>query len=292
MSVALRPRRHATFLPVLLVLSGVLLLLFSLDVLPAGAGWRLLEVSPLLLVMLGLQIVVDRLLTGSTAAAVSLAAVGLTGVLGLTYVVVGPTIGTGDYSRFTSSSPAVPGLDHATLQVDTAGSRVSVIFADTGSDLYRAQVDYAGSAPKFDYANGQLKLTSGNTFGVNWGGRPDAFRLTLSDRLPWAIRVNGAGTSTTVEMLAGRLRSFTIDGVGCDVQLAAGPPSGTVPVQLAGLGSKLTVTLPAGVQYRARADGLGTSVTGAAESSGWASTADRYDIFGDGLGIAIAVKTS
>ncbi len=290
MSAAIRPRRHhSVFLPVLLLLGGVLLLLYNLDFLPEGAGWRLLEISPLILVMLGLQVLIGRGVAGPHAGAAALAAVGIVGLLGLAYVALGPSLAAGTYTRFTSSSP-VAGVGGGTLTIDGAAAKVSIVVTDTGTDLYRAQVDYAGGAPKLTYQNGELHLSSANRVGIEWGGKEDRFLLTLSRAVPWTITINGAATTTRLDMIGGRLSSFMLNGVAADAELTLSEPSGTVPVEVSGVAAKLTVNVPAGVQYRARADGLVTTVSGKAESSGWAATADRYDVSGQGIATQVRVQ--
>jgi hypothetical protein len=290
MSVQVRHRSPSVFLPVLLLLGGALLLLLALDALPEGAGWRLLVISPLILVMLGLQIVIRRLLTGQAAVAMSLAAVGLVGLVGLAYVSLGPAVGTGSVTTFTSTSP-VAGVTSGTLRVDGTGSRISIIFSDIGADLYRARVGYSGTAPKLDYANGALRLSSSDQFLVGWGRSPDQYTLTLSKSVPWSIAIRGAGTTAAVELLGGQLRSFTFDGVGSNLELSLGSPSGTVPVEVSGVGAKLAFTVPAGAAYRAKAEGIGATVGGVRESNGWSTTTNRYDVIGRGVGLRIEART-
>lgn len=290
MTVEIKHRTPSAVGPVILVLAGALLLLFNLNALPEGAGWRLLLVSPLLLVMLGAQIVISRSVTSPVRTAVSLAVVGSIGLAGLAYVALGPGAGAAGYTTTSSSSP-VAGLASGTLRVNAAGSRTSVIFGDTGTDLYRARLSYAGPAPKVNYANGELQIDTANRFVLDWGRSADQYTLTLSNSVPWTIVVNGAGTTTSVEMLAGHLQSFTQNGVGSDVQLSLGSPTGTVPIEVTGLGTKLTFSVPAGVQYRVSNDGLATTVSGPAATSGWASTVDRYDVTGSGLGTRIEVQS-
>jgi hypothetical protein len=285
-SVEIKRHNPSVFVPVLLLLAGVLLLLLNLDALPQGAGWRLLLVSPLVLVMLGVQIVINRLFEGQGGTALSLAVVGVLGLLGVAFVALGPSTGAAATTTTTSSSPAA-GVPSGTLQIDAAGSRTSVIFGDTGSDLYRARLSYSGAAPKVNYAGGELRISTGSRFFIDWGRSPDQYTLTLNASVPWSIVVNGAGSTTSIEVLGGQLRAFTLNGAGSDARLSLGSPSGTVPIELSGVGSKLSFTVPAGVQYRARVEGIGAALTGVSESGDWNSTANRYDVVGKGVGIRL-----
>jgi hypothetical protein len=285
-SVEIKRHTPSVFVPVLLLLAGVLLLLLNLDALPEGAGWRLLLVSPLVLIMLGLQVVINRLLEGQIGTAVSLAVVGVIGLLGVAFVALGPSTGTASYTTTSSSSP-VAGLATGTLHIEGAGSRTSVIFGDTGSDLYRARLSYSGAAPQVNYGGGTLRITSESRFLIDWGRSPDQYTLTLSQSVPWSIAIDGAGTTTSIEVLGGRLQAVTLNGVGSDTQLSLGAPQGTVPIEFSGVGSSLTFTVPAGVEYRAATEGIGASLKGVPESPGWSSAADRYDIAGKGVGIRL-----
>src|SRR5579871_158394 len=77
MAVARRP--HYVF-PVLLIVGGAVLLLASAGAVSYDAGWRLLDLWPLILVAVGIQLVAWRLFSQPAASAIALTAIGLLAV--------------------------------------------------------------------------------------------------------------------------------------------------------------------------------------------------------------------
>jgi len=88
------------------------------------------------------------------------------------------------------------------------------------------------------------------------------------------------------------LRSVTIDAVGGKVAITAGVPDGMVAIKLSGIGTALDLTVPAGTEYRATADGLGASIAGTPQTPGWSSASNRYDISLNGIGAHASVASS
>lgn len=283
-------RRHPSYVfPVLLIVGGALLLLFTSGVMPEAAGWRLLMLWPLLLVMAGIQLVAGRLFEGQAAGAVALVAVGLVALGGMVYVVAGPVPQAGGSGTITSSSP-MTGVEAGSITVDAAGSRVNITTEGAGEQLYRANVSYSGSRPGLTYQSGSLHLTSGPVSGWAWGRGGEVFNVAVSPSVPWTVTVNGAGVTTHLDLTGGSLGSFTVNGVGATNDLRLSAPSGRVPISVAGVGATLTVTVPPGTQYRTTAEGVGTSAGGAGETPGWAAAGDRYDLSVSGVGSRISVQ--
>jgi hypothetical protein len=288
--IATRPQRPISYVfPLLLIAGGALLLLANTGMLPEGAGWRLLQLWPLLLVLIGTRLIVDRLFEGETARTVALAATGLVVVGGLVYVVAGPSLEGGTYQTATSSS-SLGAVSRGQVTIDGAGTRVEIT-GDAGSDqLYQASVDHAGPAPRISYAGGDLHISSGPTTGVVWNQRADTVRLSLNPAVPWTVVVNGAGVSVKLDLSAGRLQSFQLNGVGSKADLTLGPPDGQVPIRLAGVGTEATVSIPAGTQYRTTSEGVATTVGGSSQTPGWDGASDRYDMSASGVAARITLQ--
>ncbi len=283
-----QPRPRSYILPILLIVGGAVLLLANSGVLNEDAGWRLLALWPLILVMIGLQLVATRLFSGRAASAVALVAVALVALLGMAYVVGGPAAG-GTYTRFTSSA-ATAGATAGTLTIDAAGSRVQLTGADLGDQLYQANVDYAGQAPRVTYSAGDLRIASGPVNGLSWNRKADVIAVNVNASIPWTVVVNSAGVTVRMDLANGDLRSFTLNGVGSTADLSLGAPAGTVPITLNGVGTSATVGVPQGTEYRTSADGLATVVSGVRETAGFAAAADRYEIAAKGVGARLTVE--
>src|ERR1051326_1057780 len=187
------------------------------------------------------------------------------------------------HARFESSSP-VANITAGTIRIDDAAERVSISAADLGSALYRLNIDYAYGRPSFSDAGGNLHINRASNL-VNFWGRPrDVIELTVNQSIPWTVAIDGAGSTINLDLTAGKLLSFTVNGAGSSATLAAGAPHGVVTVSLSGIGSQLSVQLPPNTQYRATADGVGASVGGDAQTENWFAAQDRYDVSANGVG--------
>ena len=285
-------RRTTGFLlPAILILGGALILLANLGTLPQDAGWRILQLWPLILVAIGVELLVPHLVQGAAAIVLALALVLVIALGGFVYALAGPSMGSASYVRFQSTSP-VAGVREATLRIDDAADQVTITSRDLGDQLYQAKIDYVGSAPGFAYGNGDVTITRSSNFFNSWGRARDVIQLDLNQSVAWTVVMDGAGTTTRIDLSGGRLQSFHLNGAGCNVTLIAGAPHSAVTVAVDGVGIQLNVQVPAGTDYRITADGVGTSVDGVAQTSGWSAAADRYDISLNGVGAHAAVATS
>lgn len=186
-------------------------------------------------------------------------------------------------TRFQSDAP-MAGQSAGTITIDDAAALIKIAAADQDANLYRATIDYSGSAPRFSYAEGNINIERPSNV-VNMLGRPrDVIDLTVSPSVAWSIAINGAGSTITIDLASGQLTAFKFNGAGTSVTIAGGPPHGVVRVSMDGVGSGLTLNLPAGTPYRATADGVGASIVGDAETDGWSAAADRYEVIVNGVG--------
>src|SRR5690242_20744890 len=118
MITARRPY-HVVF-PVVLVVGGLLLLLANMGTLPEDAGWRLFELWPLILVLIGIELLVPHIVRGAAVPAITLLVVGAIAVGAFAYAIAGVGATTGSYTRFPSTSPAA-GRPQGTVPIRTAG---------------------------------------------------------------------------------------------------------------------------------------------------------------------------
>lgn len=281
-------RRPASLVfPLVLIVGGALLLLAAAGVLPADAGWRFLQLWPLLLIAIGVQLVVSRTLPVDTARLVALAVIGLLAVGALAYAAFGPALAGGTLRHATSSAPAA-GVTQGRLSLATAGTRVHITAAATGDDLYRADLGFSGPAPRVNSYGGTLSISEPP--GVRFGRTPvDDLRFTLSSAVPWQIDVAGAGVSGTAELTATPLTSFAMSGVGGNLRLGLGPARGHVPIAVSGVGNTVVLTVPPGTEYDITTSGLGNT-SGGRSTAGWSSATDRYDIAVSGIGSKVTVE--
>lgn len=188
------------------------------------------------------------------------------------------------HTRFESSGP-VGTMTAGTITVDDAAERLTITSADIGTSLYHLNLDYVYSAPDFSDAGGHLHINRSSNV-VNFWGRPrDVIDLTVNRSVLWTVVINGAGSTTSLDLSDGRLGSLTVSGAANNVALSAGAPHGVVAVSLSGVASALTLHLPTAAEYRATADGIGASVAGTIQTDGWSTAQDRYDVTINGVGV-------
>lgn len=284
-------RPYGLVFPLVLVIGGLLVLMANLGTLPADAGWRLFQLWPLLLVMLGVQLLVPHMFHGAAVPAVTLLLVGVIAVGGFAYALAGPSLTSGNYTRFESTSPAA-GITAGTVTIDTAGAQVTIRAGSVGDQLYQAKIDYTGSAPRFSYDAGQLHITTTPNNVFDWYQGQDVIDLTLNPSAAWTVNVNGAGSTVKLDFTEGNLHAFKLDGVGGNATIVAAQPEGAVSVNVNGVGTGVTLQVPAGTEYRVTTQGIGTSVDGTTQTSGWATAADRYDVTANGVGSHVKVQVT
>ncbi|HET7419169.1 MAG TPA: hypothetical protein VFL27_02180 [Candidatus Dormibacteraeota bacterium] len=289
--IAAERRPFPVLLPILLIAGGALTLLANLGTLPEDTGWRLLQLWPLLLVVLGIQILVPHLVRGPSVTVVTLVLAGTIAVGGFVYALAGPSTGTASYARLQSTAP-LAGESAATVRIDDAAERITITGRDIGSQLYQAKIDYDGSAPTVSHGDGAVRITRSSNFISSWGRARDVIDLTLNPSVAWTIVIDGAGTTATIDMSNARMQSFTLNGAGSNVTITAGSPQGVVRMSADGVGIQLTLRLPATAEYRVTADGIGTGVDGAPQTPGWTAAQDRYDVTVNGVGTHATVTAS
>src|SRR5579859_1747926 len=111
------------FWPGVLILFGILALLVNTNVIPSDRLYRLADLWPVLLVVLGLLILVRRTAMPAPAATVAAALIVLIALAGAAvYVAAGPPLGNGTLD----SSQPVGNLEHADLEVAVGGASITV----------------------------------------------------------------------------------------------------------------------------------------------------------------------
>lgn len=295
-----QPRRHL-LLPLLLISGGAIALLAEAGLLPSGTLERLIQLWPLLLVLLGVQIVVAYLLPGRTGLLTSVAVMTALIVMGVGFAAANP-IGSGPTSTFRTGTP-VAGLASGALQLDTAPATLHLVGRDLGDELYRAEVRHAiATAPAVEVAGGHVHLVTPRArlgFFQVPSTASDDVQLALSSRVPWVVAVHGAGLSGQADLTGLDLSGFTLKGAGARLDLRLGAePHGSVPVNLSGVGLDLTLKVPRETRVHALAEGLAMAVdaNGALSNevtwtgSGAGAESGRYEVRLEGVGSRVHLE--
>ena len=264
-----RRDRNIAF-PLLLVALGIVFMLLNAGYLRAIRWTDLVAVSPILLVLGGVDMLV-RPRSFLAAFVIEIAII----VATLAYIFSGVTL----MPVATSFESIVPraGVSEMTLTFNYGGGALAV--TGGGSDLVSVQSTREDVSQTVDQ--------SGAVASVVLSSKPDNVFMFGGDRR-WDVTLpSDVRTSATFNLGAGdfdldlssiRMTRATINGGACDLMVALPRPSGDVPIGISTGASSVELRIPAGVEYRVEDTGALHSVTGVKQSAGYATAADRLTI--------------
>ena len=301
------PRNRGLILPLILIGIGVVVLLANTGVLSQQAVGRLGDLWPLLLVILGLQLILNHTLPRRQATLIGLAVMAVIVIAAVAYATLAPATSVG--AQKVDASAQSGGLTAATLDLNYSAATVDVNAADLGDRLYQVHVDYpAGENPptiSLDHENGRLEIHESSSFSPFhlFGSNRRHIVLALTDRIPWTIQVGGGATNLSLDLRHLQLTKLEVSGGAnrMDAQLPAA--KGSVMLEVSGGLSNLTLRAPAETQWRIGVSGGANAVTingstrGALggdferQSPGYGTATNRYDIQISGGASHIDFKT-
>jgi len=285
-------RTRGLVFPLLLIGIGVVVLLVNTGVLSQDAVARFGDLWPLLLVILGLQLILNHTLPRQQATLIGLGATVLIVIAAVLYASLAPAAG----ARQADLSERLGGLSAATLDVNYNGATVDVQAGSLGDALYRAHIDYPGgeSPPTFslDHETGTLAIREGSGFSPFhlFGSNRRHVLITLTDQIPWTITFDGGAADLRLDLRRLQLSKVDISGGASRVDSQLPAPKGTVVVAVSGGASDLTLRAPTETQWRVTVGGGASAVTinqstyGALggdfqqQSPGYGAANSRYDI--------------
>jgi len=245
-----QPLHYArSFWAIALIAIGALALMGNLGYLNGWQLDRLGELWPLILVLIGVEILITRSLPRQTGATLG-AVVAILAVLGATlYVGFGPSPPVGTVG--SSASAAIGNLEQATLDLNVGGATVTINTDVATGQLYNASF-HANSADRtvatVNRSTGVVRIELPNRtflFGPSGGRTID---LSLSDQIPWGITINGGATQQTLDLSNLKLSRLSMNGGAQQIALILPPANGIVPIELNGGAANLTVHRPAGTE--------------------------------------------
>src|SRR5713226_6730684 len=160
-------RYRSYFWPAVLIVVGVFALLINAKVIPVERLDRLVDLWPLILVVIGLEILVRRALHGAAAelGAVLIVLLAIGGAAA--YVALGPAIPVG--IQTLDASGKIASLNAASVHVDAGAANITMQGTSSISDdLFRAHVEYTGRKPdvSLDESSGDLQISQNNASGL------------------------------------------------------------------------------------------------------------------------------
>ena len=286
--------RSGLFLPLGIIAIGVIVLLANLGVLSSAAVNRLADLWPLLLVILGLQLILNHTLPRQQALVVGLAAAVVIVAGAVAFAVWAPENQFG--TQHADASQRLSGVTAGTLDVSYSAASLDIGTGSTGDAMYQVHVDYpAGENPptiSLDQPSGTVAISQNGSFGSFrlFGSNQRHLKITLSSKIPWTIRISGGAANGHLDLRELQLRNFEISGGASNLSAQLGHPKGTIGVHLSGGASNLTLQAPSGTQWRISAAGGVSSVTINGSRSGnvgggferqsprYGGATDRFDI--------------
>lgn len=238
-------RYRSFFWPAVLILVGVLALLVNTGQIPIDRLLELANLWPVILIVIGLEIIIRRSVRGPTGEVAAALVVLLAVVGAAAYVVIAPNPSA---TGTVESAAEVSTLTEASVEVD-AGAATIVISdgGSLGSMLYHARIEYSGPKPdaRFD-PSGQLKISqANNNFGI-FQSRRFVLNLDLNPGVSWTIAINSGAATTTINIPHLHLSALTLSTGASRDDITLGPPSGIVPVKINGGALTVNVHRPSG----------------------------------------------
>ena len=239
-------RYRGFFWPALLILAGIVALLVNTGRISVDRVYDLVNLWPLILVVIGLELIIRRTVHGA-AGDVAAALVVLIAIVGAAaYVTVGPSPSA---TRTLDASSPVGDVTEATLEIDAGASELMVSAGtDVRADLYQAHIEYSGTKPSVDVdtARRSVKISQANNNFSLFQSRRFTANVQLNSGVAWAIKLNSGATTTTINLPELHVTSISINsGAGRD-DLTLGPASGVVPVEINGGALTVNVHRPPG----------------------------------------------
>ncbi|MDQ6919037.1 MAG: DUF5668 domain-containing protein [Candidatus Dormibacteraeota bacterium] len=284
-------RHRGLVLPGLLILFGAVALAANLNLLQWNSLYRLLDLWPVLLILIGVELAIRGLASPRTASAIGVVLVVLTAVGAIAYVALAPAIPTG--GQVLDSSEPISGLTEASLELSFGAADVNIHAEPLEGTLFKSHIEYGGAKPdvSFDRSKGTLAISdSRQGFGFFFGPRGRRrIDLALDNGLPWSISISGGASHVTLPLGSLPVKDLSLSGGANNVTLTLGQPAGTVAVDVSGGAESVTIHRPSGVDARVVASGGANSVRldnqhlsgfgdSSAQTAGYDGATNRYAI--------------
>jgi hypothetical protein len=283
-------RYRSYFWPAILILVGVFALLINSGLVPAERLDRLVDLWPLILIVIGLELVVRRAVQGPAAEIAAAVVVLIAIVVAAAYVALGPSIPTG--TRTLDASAKVGSLEHATVRIDVGAANITMVGGSSiGDDLFRAHIEYSGNKPdvSLDTSSGDVHISQSNTSGFFFQSHRFVLDLQLNTGVRWSIAVNSGSSTDDFNLTAVRAASLELNTGASRESITVGTPSGTVPITINGGALNVTIHRPQGVAASVAVSGGAVTLSfdgrqhhdvGSADdkSSDYDSATNRYQV--------------
>lgn len=264
-------RRPLIAFPLVLIALGVMFLLANAGYVGEGALRRLVDLWPIALVLIGLDILFrDR--SAAVALIVEVAVIAASVV----YAVAGPATGLVPLGTHSTS---VGRLDATSLALTVnygagrltmhSGTSELVAVSSSREDVRVQDVRHSGSSAAVTVS------TTNDQFPINIDRTWD---VIIPSDIPVALTANVGAGEFRFDLRNVKLDSARINGGASDLVLTLPKPVGDTPITISAGASSITLEIPSGVDYRVRTTGGLNSVNGTETSAGYTAATDRLTI--------------
>jgi uncharacterized protein GlcG (DUF336 family) len=239
-------RYRSVFWPAVLILIGVLALLVNSGWISADRIYLLLNLWPLILIVIGLELIVRRSMLGTARDVASVLIVLLAVVGAAVYMVAGPNPSS---TQTLDTHSSASGIEQAELEIDVGSANFTVTSSNAlEGDLYRAHIDYAGTKPSvaFDQSTGLVRISqSGGNFGF-LQSRRFVMDVKVNQNVAWSITENSGATTSKLNLTGAQVGTININTGASRSDIYLGDPSGIVPVTINGGSLNVHIHRPRG----------------------------------------------
>jgi hypothetical protein len=295
-------RYRGLILPGLLIVVGAIALAANLNLLQWDSLYRLLDLWPVVLVLIGVELVLRGLTSRRVASAIGMALIVLTAIGAIAYVAFAPPIPTG--GQVLDSVEPVSEVTAPTLDLSVGAADVRIHSEALGDTLFKSHIEYGGTKPdvSLDRSNGTVSISDNNQGFPFFFGPPSRRRIdvAITNTLPWSVDVSGGASHVTLALANDALKEVSLTGGANNINLTLGEPTGTVAVDVSGGASTVTIHRPAGIAVAVHASGGANSVRldnqhlggfgdSSAQTAGYDSATARYaiDVSGGASNISV-----
>ena len=240
-------RYRSFFWPGVLILAGVIALLVNTGVLPAERLWELITLWPLILIVIGLELIVRRALPG-TAGDIATALVVLVAIVAAAaYVTLAPNPAA---SSSRDYSGHIAGVTHGSVSIHAGGATISISGgSDLGADQYRAHIETSGPGATVTFdSGGELNIIQQNNTVFGFQNQRFVLDLQLNPSIPWSIDERSGASDDTLHLASVHVDSITLNTGASRDDISLGPAVGAVPVKINGGALTVHVHRPTGTK--------------------------------------------
>jgi hypothetical protein len=136
----------------------------------------------------------------------------------------------------------------ATFELVSNATSVNLRAATLGADLYRITTAKNSAVPQVKSTDAGIRL-----FLVDPSKRIDTtVDIVLNSRIRWSLAMTGGVRNSVLNLAGTTVGSVTLNGGATRIDLTLPPPSGTVPVRMAGGANQLQIRTTGAVPARLR----------------------------------------